>query len=229
MSCASNPRSADALGLNAGTRPKVGFTVATPHAKEGKRSDPPMSFPWWIGPNPIAAAADAPPEEPPGDVSSSHGLKGSAAKRVVRGPAHGELRGVGAPHDDRAGFEEVAHHRRVVRSDEIRERGEAVRGRLSSDVHVFLDGDRNTVQRSECLAAVHLPVLPFGGPQRLFGAVGDDRVDASVVHCDPLEHRLRYLDARDLARPYHRGKLDRAPPPHILIHVDFLLYVPGRD
>ena len=75
MSCASRPRSADALGLNAGTRPKVGFTVATPHANEGKRSDPPMSFPWWMGPNPIAAAADAPPEEPPGDASSSHGLK----------------------------------------------------------------------------------------------------------------------------------------------------------
>ena len=75
MSCARRPRSAVALGLKAGTRPKVGFTVATPHANDGKRSDPPMSFPWWIGPNPIAAAAEAPPEEPPGDASSSHGLK----------------------------------------------------------------------------------------------------------------------------------------------------------
>ena len=75
MSCARSPRSAVALGLKAGTRPKVGFTVATPHANDGKRSDPPMSLPWWMGPNPIAAAADAPPEEPPGDASSSQGLR----------------------------------------------------------------------------------------------------------------------------------------------------------
>ena len=75
MSCARRPRSAVALGLKAGTRPKVGFTVATPHANDGKRSDPPMSLPWWIGPNPIAAAAAAPPEEPPGDAASSHGLR----------------------------------------------------------------------------------------------------------------------------------------------------------
>ena len=35
MTWARRPRSAEALGLNAGIRPKVGFTVATPHAKEG--------------------------------------------------------------------------------------------------------------------------------------------------------------------------------------------------
>src|SRR5215467_5327904 len=56
-------------------RPGVGLTVASPQANEGKRSEPPMSLPWWIGPNPAAAAAPAPPDEPPGDASGCHGLK----------------------------------------------------------------------------------------------------------------------------------------------------------
>ena len=43
-------------GLNAGTRPGVGFTVATPFTKAGNRSEPPMSLPWWSGPKPTAAA-----------------------------------------------------------------------------------------------------------------------------------------------------------------------------
>ena len=32
------------------------------------------------------------------------------------------------------------------------------------------------------------------------------------------KHRLRHLDARCLARPDHRGELDRAPPPQFLGH-----------
>src|SRR5215468_4215256 len=55
-------------------RPGVGFTVATPHANAGKRREPPMSLPWWIGPKPAAAAEPAPPEEPPGDASGCHGF-----------------------------------------------------------------------------------------------------------------------------------------------------------
>jgi hypothetical protein len=34
-----------------------------------------MSLPWWIGPNPAAAAAPAPPEDPPGEASGCHGLR----------------------------------------------------------------------------------------------------------------------------------------------------------
>ena len=53
----------------------VGFTVASPQAKAGKRSEPPMSLPWWIGPKPAAAAALAPPDEPPGLASGSQGFR----------------------------------------------------------------------------------------------------------------------------------------------------------
>src|SRR6266581_1423321 len=55
-------------------RPRVGLTVASPHANAGNRSEPPMSLPWWIGPKPAAAAAPAPPDDPPGEASGCHGL-----------------------------------------------------------------------------------------------------------------------------------------------------------
>ena len=146
------------------------------------------------------------------------GIEGPAAQRVVRGPAHRKLRGIGAPHDDCAGVEQVARHRRMVRSDQVSVRGQAVRGCLPGDVDILLDGDRDPVQRPEGRAAVGLPVLPFGRAQRLVGAVGDDRVDAPVVPGDAPQHRFRDLDARHLARPNHRGELDRAPAPQILVH-----------
>ena len=61
-------------GLNAGMRPCVGFTVATPQVNAGKRNEPAMSLPWWMAPKPAAAAAPAPPDDPPGEASGCHGL-----------------------------------------------------------------------------------------------------------------------------------------------------------
>ena len=146
-------------------------------------------------------------------------IEGAAAQRVVGRPPHRKLGSIGATHDDRAGIEQVAHHRRVIRGNEAGQRGEAVRGRLSGDVDVLLDGDRDAVQRARRRPAVDLAVLLLGGAQRVFGAVRDDRVDTPVVRGDASEHRLRYLDARCLARPDHRGQLDRAPAPQTTIHV----------
>ena len=68
------PRSAVADGLKAGIRPCVGLMVTTPQQYAGARSEPAMSLPWWIGPNPAAAAAPAPPDEPPAEASRFHGL-----------------------------------------------------------------------------------------------------------------------------------------------------------
>ena len=48
-----------AEGSHAGTLPKVGLTVASPQQNEGQRSEPAISFPWCIGPNPAAAADEA--------------------------------------------------------------------------------------------------------------------------------------------------------------------------
>ena len=55
-------------------RPGVGFTVESPFANAGNRSEPPMSLPWWMGPKPAAAAAPAPPDDPPGEASGCQGL-----------------------------------------------------------------------------------------------------------------------------------------------------------
>ena len=63
-----------AEGSHAGTLPKVGLTVASPQQNEGQRSEPAISFPWCMGPNPAAAADEAPPEDPPGLASSFQGF-----------------------------------------------------------------------------------------------------------------------------------------------------------
>ena len=45
------------------------------------RSEPPPSLPWATGSIPLATAAAAPPEEPPGVRSVSHGLRVGPAWR----------------------------------------------------------------------------------------------------------------------------------------------------
>ena len=75
MSDDSRPRSAVAVGLYAGSRPWLGLMVVTPLHQAGTRSEPAMSLPWWIGPNPATVAAPAPPDEPPGEASGCHGLR----------------------------------------------------------------------------------------------------------------------------------------------------------
>ena len=79
------PRSAGAVELYTGMRLLVGLTVVIPLASAGKRSEPPMSFPWCKGPKPAAAAAPPPPEEPPGLASTSQGLY-VRPQRVHGGP-----------------------------------------------------------------------------------------------------------------------------------------------
>ena len=58
-----------------GTRPKLGFRPTTPHQAAGMRTEPPASVPICSGPNPAAAAAPAPEEEPPGVWWTFHGLR----------------------------------------------------------------------------------------------------------------------------------------------------------
>ena len=62
------------VGLYAGRRPWLGLMVATPLHHAGTRRLPAMSLPWCRGPKPAAAAAPAPPDEPPGEASGFHGL-----------------------------------------------------------------------------------------------------------------------------------------------------------
>src|SRR5581483_1478843 len=58
-----------------GTRPYVPLTPTTPHHPAGRRIDPPMSLPVARGTSPAARAAPAPPLDPPGVRSRSHGLR----------------------------------------------------------------------------------------------------------------------------------------------------------
>jgi hypothetical protein len=55
-------------------RPRVGFRPTSPQHEAGIRIEPPPSLPWASGSIPDATAAAAPPEEPPGVRSVSHGF-----------------------------------------------------------------------------------------------------------------------------------------------------------
>ena len=56
-------------------RPRLGFSPTRPQQAAGMRIEPPPSLPCATGSMPVATAAAAPPEEPPGVRSRSHGLR----------------------------------------------------------------------------------------------------------------------------------------------------------
>src|SRR5262249_48539404 len=58
-----------------GTRPKEALKPTIPQKDAGLRMDPPPSVPRARGASPAATAAPAPPDEPPGVRSWSHGLR----------------------------------------------------------------------------------------------------------------------------------------------------------
>ncbi len=64
-------------GGSIGTRPRLGFSPTSPHHAAGRRIEPPISVPRWIGPYPAAPAAPAPALDPPGFMSVFHGLRAS--------------------------------------------------------------------------------------------------------------------------------------------------------
>ena len=57
------------------TRPRVAFRPTRPLQEAGTRIDPPPSAACAIGAIPAATAAPAPPDDPPGVRSGSHGLR----------------------------------------------------------------------------------------------------------------------------------------------------------
>src|SRR5256714_9188395 len=59
------------------TRPREGLRPTSPQQDAGMRIDPPPSLPCATGQRPAASAAPAPPLEPPGVRSVSHGLRQS--------------------------------------------------------------------------------------------------------------------------------------------------------
>ena len=57
-----------------GIRPWVTFKPNVPHSAAGTRTEPPVSVPIAIEVMPADTAAPDPPDDPPGDVSGSHGF-----------------------------------------------------------------------------------------------------------------------------------------------------------
>ena len=56
-------------------RPRDGLSPTSPHQAAGIRIEPAPSLAWATGTSPAATAAQAPPEEPPGERSGSQGLR----------------------------------------------------------------------------------------------------------------------------------------------------------
>jgi hypothetical protein len=74
-------------------------------------------------------------------------IPGAPVQRVNGGRPHGELGCVGAANDNRTRAPKAAHNRRVIRRDEIRQSGKAVRRCLALLVDIHLNCDRNSEQR----------------------------------------------------------------------------------
>src|SRR3954465_363990 len=51
------------------------LSPTSPHSLAGIRIDPPPSLAWATGTMPLATAAAAPPDDPPGEGSGFHGLR----------------------------------------------------------------------------------------------------------------------------------------------------------
>src|SRR2546425_1275231 len=73
-------------------RPHDALNPKMPSNEAGIRIDPPPSVPMWSGPRPAAAAAEAPPLEPPGDRSSAQGLRVAPSSFGVEGHVGVDLR-----------------------------------------------------------------------------------------------------------------------------------------
>src|SRR5207247_3957349 len=76
------------LAGHAGRRPPGAVTPKRPANEAGIRIAPPPSVPMWSGPRPAAAAAEAPPLEPPGDRSSAQGLRVAPKSKLWVTPSH---------------------------------------------------------------------------------------------------------------------------------------------
>ncbi len=78
---------AKAMSPERETRPYVGFSPTTPHSDAGWRMLPPVSVPIDQTASPAATAAALPPDDPPGTLPKSHGLRvGNQAEFSVDDP-----------------------------------------------------------------------------------------------------------------------------------------------
>ena len=142
---------------------------------------------------------------------------GRAVQRIIREPAHRQLRHVGAADDDRTGAAQIGDHRAVVRRNHIPERGNAVRGGAPTLVDIAFHRHRYAVQRRQGFTGSDAPIGGIGLAQRLVGQHDRHRIERRIDGREPVECSLHHLAHRDVAPRHRGGGFVRAPTP-ILVH-----------
>ena len=190
----------------AGTRPKLGFKPKLPQNAAGMRTLPAPSVPTDSGPMPAATAAAVPPDEPPGVLLGSQGLRVMPVQRRIGLALAAELGRAGLAEQHRAGLAQARAGRRVDVPRLVGVDGAAAAQRrpaLGEDQ--VLDRRRHAVERTDRLAPL---------PARFAGARRGDRVGRREVAerqqlrvdaFDARQHRVRRFDRRGLL-----GAIERA-------------------
>ena len=148
------------------------------------RTEPARSVPMASAPQPLASAAPAPPDEAAGCVLQVPGIEGGAPKRVVGnslGPTFGH---VGDAEHDAAGFLEPGDDGRVLGGHVIFEHVRAPGDALARYVDHVLDGEGNTVQEAQRIAAADRRLGGLGFGAGGFGADHGEGVDVGLHGLD---------------------------------------------
>ena len=185
------------------TRPRAGLRPTRPQQAAGMRIEPPPSLPCAIGTMPAATAAAAPPLEPPGVRSRSHGLRVGPNRRdsvVGRIPISGSA--VLPTITNPASRSRLTRYASWSR-DQVPEQVAAHRQRHPGDRAVVLDRDRHARERPR-IAWLDL----LGDRQRRIRRDMSERVDRRLQLLDPRERRARPARRRSARRS---GPGARAP------------------
>ena len=166
------------------------------------RSEPPPSLPWATGSIPLATAAAAPPEEPPGVRVGVPRVAGRAAVARLGGREDPELRHVRDADDHEARLLQPPHEVGAVAGAVVGEELRAEAHRQPGDRDVGLDRDRDA---GEGPLVARLDRV--GGRERAVGVDLDERVDGRLERLDALQRRRRHLARAQLPAAHVRGEI----------------------
>ena len=128
-----------------------------------------------MAPMPAVTAAAAPPDEPPGVIDGSRGLRVWPCSELRVNQRSEKAGRIGAPEQHRAGLAQVGHDGAVLLRDQVLLQAQAVGGGVALLVGIHLDGDRHAGERAGVLAArdggvdrggLGQHVVRAGGPPR---------------------------------------------------------------
>ena len=188
-----------------------------PQHAAGIRIEPPPSVPRASGACPLATAAAAPPEEPPGVRARFHGFRVTPNSGLsVKGlwPNSGV---VVLPTSIGAGLAQPSHGHRVLGGHLVGEDERAHRRADAPGEHEVLHGERHAVERPQRVAPHHRGLGAPRGVARLVRRHRDERVDGGLERLDAREHRVHHRDGRhllgaDQAGEGQRVDVDHGPP-----------------